>query len=521
MHPRDYGLPHDEWNEWQEDSVKWAANLEGIGILESPPGTGKTAIASAMRPTASTLGGNVISLTHTKLLQSDNYEKQYGFAPLYGMNNYPCALPNAAEGATFAQCRHRRNYNACPSKRACTYLHAIDRARLPSTTGVTLNYAYWVHAYERWNPQWLFMDEGHRLSEITINWAGITFSRWQIENYDLPSPPTILRTTGTFRPGRSPKDLLLKWLNLCAPAIAEWIAKRQSSRRSSAKLLQVIHNAEMMQLKLASTISALSGSTDWFISSTSQSVSAFPYSAAQHFSQLISTAARTVIMSATIGDFDIFSEELGLSSFSARRVGSPYASSSRPIVDLGVPILGNSAKDSAWELQADAIASAILDCPPWWAGLIHTTSKLKARELAARLAKRGLKDRLWLPPELPTNEQIVKWSIDREENPSLIAIPWGWWEGYNGLDERINIVAKTPYPYLGDPYERERQKRAPKFYRQRTAWMLIQGLGRTRRQPSDFDTDGEQNGLVAIADGSWRQVQKYIPQYIRDSIVKK
>jgi hypothetical protein len=56
---------------------------------------------------------------------------------------------------------------------------------------------------------------------------------------------------------------------------------------------------------------------------------------------------------------------------------------------------------------------------------------------------------------------------------------------------------------------------------QRTAWKLEQGLGRTRRgRREDYDIDGV-NGYVAIADGGWSRVKKYLSKGLQEAIVRE
>jgi len=60
-----------------------------------------------------------------------------------------------------------------------------------------------------------------------------------------------------------------------------------------------------------------------------------------------------------------------------------------------------------------------------------------------------------------------------------------------------------------------------KTYNWRTANILAQGLGRTRRgRPEDYDTNGEMRGFVAIADGSWKRIKKYLPGWVKEAIVE-
>ncbi|GIW60769.1 MAG: hypothetical protein KatS3mg087_1835 [Patescibacteria group bacterium] len=231
---------------------------------------------------------------------------------------------------------------------------------------------------------------------------------------------------------------------------------------------------------------------------------------------------RSLIMSATIGDFNTFAGELGISDFVSRRNKNPWPPEHRPIYDLGAPRIGRKSTPADYEEQAKLIANAIAQCDESWPGLIHVTSIEEAERLYYRLktsGKAGLNYRVFLCPRASTNEAVEAWKERKKVVPNSIMVSWMLWEGYDGVDEKINIVAKVPYPNIGDLYERERMRFDGKFFLQRTAWQFIQGLGRTRRSAEDYDVSG-QNGFVAIADGNWTRIRKYIPESILESIVK-
>jgi len=224
-------------------------------------------------------------------------------------------------------------------------------------------------------------------------------------------------------------------------------------------------------------------------------------------------------MSATIGDFDVFAQELGIQSYTGRRVPSQWGPEQRPVYVLDVPRLGYKSQKEDYDRQADAIAQAILTVPSQWSGIIHVTRKREAPLLANRLSDRGLGKRVWVPPEGSTNWAARAWEKRKRQVPGSLMIAWQFHEGFDGLDERICVSAKCPFPSLGDPYEQARQKRSGKFYLQRTAWALQQMLGRTRRgRAQDYDTRDEQHSLVLIADMNYKRVRKYLSEDFMESV---
>jgi Rad3-related DNA helicase len=151
---------------------------------------------------------------------------------------------------------------------------------------------------------------------------------------------------------------------------------------------------------------------------------------------------------------------------------------------------------------------------------------MEAGLLADRLARRGLQDRVWVPPTeqggkwLGTQEQMLAWETRKAEIPNSIMCAWQFHEGMDGLQERICIMAKVPFPNLSTEYEKQRMQYSHRFYNQRTAWKLVQALGRTRRgREQDYDTEEEMRGYVAIGDGNWTRVKRYLSEDFLEAMI--
>lgn len=334
------------------------------------------------------------------------------------------------------------------------------------------------------------------------------------------------------------------------PEAIYWLEKARDGLRDEWKALdrKTSDNAktrkrkcELLGKKLTATIDALRiCPDDWYISSGRKAQKyrreyrpAFvckPLTARHHAPSYFGfgNGGRQILMSATIGDFGSFKAELGIRESADLVVPNQYPPEVRPVYLLDCPSMGSRATDSDFEQQADLIASSILGCPNHWSGLILVTRKSEANLLAKRLGQRGLADRTWVTPGWdgeykPTDQQVIAWEQRKRKVPNSICISWSLWVGYDGLDERILIAAKVPYPTWGSKGSFDGAWRAydMKRYRWATANMLAQGLGRTRRgRDCDYDLEGEFNGFVAVADGSYRQIRKYLPGAIRDALVE-
>lgn len=529
--PRDYGLPHDELRPQQERMIDWEFSIESgeIGVLEAPPGSGKTS-----GPAALSTQKRVITLCRNKGLQSENYGNGYGFDVLFGRSNYDCVHPDNPD-ATTDECLFRdEGMHKCDHAAECHYL--LQKARVKASRKASLNYPYWLvsHWPRESSAGAIVLDEAHELSDIVLDFAGCQVLERDRDKWDLPDFPEIVGSGGMLSQSK-PTDKALAWLkashSIAARAMKRWEKSDMKLARQSEKLAN----------KLQATVHAIEMCPeDWFIKSGERvgfdrgrnvpGIICKPLTARYHFNNYFPHASSAMIlMSATIGDFDVFSKELGIREFSRLALPSVWPPNVRPVRILQAPAMGSKSDDQDYEEQALVIANAIKSCPPEWSGVIHVTRKTEARLLAQRLSRRGLAARVWVPDERwGTEEQVQQWTMYKKysaKNGSKglgqIAIVWSWSSGVNLTEERICITVKVPYPNIADEYERARMMYSGTYYLQRTAQRLEQQLGRTRRgNMENYDMDGKQQQLVAIADSNYVRIRKYLSQSFIESLVK-
>lgn len=526
--PQDYGLNHDQFRPYQKENIDWSISLPSLstGIIEAPTGSGKTSIAKALSVTTS-----VIALCRTKNLQDVNYGQKYGAQVLFGRGNYECAHPDVEYGTMCDECMYVDSSMAkCEWAGRCSYLLAKDAAM--SSPFAALNYPYWM--ISRWPRDSgvgvVVLDEAHQLSDIVLDFVGCTIQQKDLVDWGLPPFPEIRSNRGVvIKTGPDPDETALTWLRLAIMA-----ARSAYKREKVAGNKKRMKKCQSLGQKLVATFDALRDKPDdWYIKSGynartigNQTCPGFickPLTARHHFGSFFLNEHTTIPMSATIGDPTAFAEELGIEEYDMRIVPNQFKPEDRKVHVLDTPRMGYKSTPADYDEQAQVIADAILDCPGEWSGLIHVTRKKEAQLLAQRLANKGLRNRLWVMPGwdgtyTPTDEQVNAWNKRRTEVPGSICVTWALWEGYDGVDEKINIVAKVPFPFLGDEYEKERLTYSNTWYKQRTAYQLEQGCGRTRR---GFEDDyGDENGFVAIADANIGRVEKYLSKSMQEALVK-
>lgn len=521
-----YGLPHPPSRPGQAETMDWLLSLphKTTAIVGAPTGSGKTSFAAAMGAREKS-----VALVKTKSLQTENYGESYSFDVLFGKSNYDCVHEHALKGATAAECIYEGEEVECDEYHRCPYIRQRDIVR-QSARG-SLNYAYWLSA--RWprtelykyaseigGKPYLFLDEAHQLSEIVLEHASCTVGMHERLVYDLPPFPIA------YNSSPSTQAAVKAWLSQSVERLDVVVKELPEATRE-------LRIAKQLQSKLDTVLTAIShNSTDWFVRSgpgargnNEPGLVARPLTARYHFPSYFLGNWTTVAMSATIGDPTTFAEELGLSEYIYRAIPNQWPAATRPIYDLGAPAMGMKATEADYREQARVIGKAISECPREWSGLILVNSKAQAKRLMGMLMDLyipGLSARLWMPSEgMGTEAMLAAWKQFKRARRGALAITWAWWEGYDGREEKICIVAKIPFPNIGDEYEAARMQYSGTFFRQRTAWNLEQGVGRTRRGvEGDYDTPNERRGFVAIADANWTGVQKYLSPDVREAIVK-
>ena len=534
MNPTDYGLPHSDWRKGQCDTVQRYLSIErgDTLITEQPTGSGKSATAIAVASQHS-----IIALTETKALQRA-YESLYSADIVMGKANYDCIHPEY-RGRDAGDCPfNERGMNKCPMFGQCEYIIAKHKAQ--ESPKAVLNYHYYLAVRDRWPVfDYLVLDEVHLLSKLVVEYAGVTITHRQQKTWGLSDFPELKPSTGggMLTKVTDPLPVAMGWLEDTRSVLRRhWTSLKHASTERELKRKR---KCEQLGRKVGNTLDALRRCPDdWYIKSGLRgqkfgrewrpAMVVRPLTARHHAPGYFLDGHSSILMSATVGDFGTFAGELGIEKYDSLVIPNQYTAAERPVYVLDVPSMGAKASESAFEQQADEIAEAVLNCPKEWSGFVHITRKSESKLLANRLARRGLKNRVWIPPGYdgqyePTDVQMRAWETRKGKVPNSLCISWAFMTGVDGLQERINILAKCPYPVWGSggSYESAWRSYDMKRYRWATANMMAQALGRTRRgRDGDYDIDGRFAGFVAIADGSYHQVRKSLPQDLLDSLIE-
>jgi len=458
--PRELGVPHPEWRPYQYEAYQWLAEQKrgAVSILELGTGLGKSSLAAAIGHDYRT-----IVLTETKALQAQ-YHNIYNLAIVTGRQNHPCIHEDKLfPDATAEDCLFPGQMHQCPFSAGCSYL--IQKEIALAARKKTLNYHYSNLVINRkytdtgryiWERDYIFLDEAHSLSKSCVDFYSIELSPKHKAIYGLADFPYI--TSGM--PQNLQHDRALMWIDDSKALVGARVYDLQREIKTATNdterkhLIWDLRRAERIRQQLSVVARAVQSiPDDWYISSNEGGLLAKPLTSRHIFPAMFlqDLSANIVLMSATIGDFANFAEELGIEQYESRVVPSRFPPESRPILVPNCPRMSAKATEQDFEMQADVIADLINDCPGSWSGIILVTRKAESVLLKERLTRRGLGKRIWAMPGYdgvytPTDEQIQLWGLRKQKVPGSIAISWSHWTGADLLDEKICIAAKCLTP---------------------------------------------------------------------------
>jgi Rad3-related DNA helicase len=458
-----YKLPHLLDRPGQQDALDWILNSDKkYLILCAPTGFGKSPLAAAC-----SIDFRVLTLVLHKSLQDANYKQQYAFDILYGKSNYPCTEKNekAQKQASFLPRQYFTAFDCGNPECECPYQeqeqHCLQSQR------VSLNYAKALMSRkfsEQFEADFLFLDEAHNLPEITMSHVGLTID-WDNE---------FLQSNGRIQPtfeGRLNYDEAMVLFRQCARAIE----RAKPSQREDLKRWRKWKRLHQ-KIHVTNDILITGSLKDWYYD----------------------------MMSATIRPS--IAERLGLEpdEFDFYEVPNPWPVPTRLIYDLGGPAMGYE-KDENKRIkkvmkQAGIIADILRDDV---SGIIHTTSKAQARELAGILRDMTGFDFLVPTMGIGTDRQLQEW-YDLT-GPGIYCISWCFHEGVDLGNDDIIVIAKVPYASLASNYNQAKKNYDTGWYLEKTAYALQQAAGRNRRGKLEHYTNGARQ--VFIADSSWHRLK--------------
>ncbi len=487
-------------------------------ILSAPTGVGKTYIALAI---AEALDQSYI-LTGTKMLQEQYMSESSSIVNIKGRGNYPCAK-DSNFNCDAAPCHGSKAvYADCMAKQICPYVNQRNKAQ-ESQTMIT-NYMYFLyganscsigqnafltgHDEQDQDDEKVFtkrnaiiMDEAHELdshlvsySELTINLNEMRkkfnissedwdFSEDEMENNKIISEiqSAVITEIDTLK--QQLEDTIgdngaLKTISANMVNAVKSINNTIEELKKYEKGLQVYHNTD---------------SKNWLMTTNlkDREVKLSPINCHDLFNYYIQHLGyKFIFMSATIGNPDVYTEELGLDPSKVKYIetDTPFESTKSPVYGLNIGKLNYKEIDNTLPLVY-ATVEALMDRHKGEKGIIHTGNYRICTDIYANV-KPEYKDKLICKTnddKFMNNQDLIE--MHKMGDGTVLMSP----SMHTGVDlyddlSRWQIIVKLPFLSLGDPRIKLKSNLNSSWYRNKMWCDVMQASGRSTRSEEDYST---------------------------------
>ena len=201
-------------------------------------------------------------------------------------------------------------------------------------------------------------------------------------------------------------------------------------------------------------------------------------------SYFLSSSKHQIMVSATIGGRDTFTQNCGIQSHLFDVLPSTFNFDNSPIYYLSRWKMSNAYKDKNFP----KIKSAIYELCERFGdkkGIIQTHTYENAQEIYND-APEEIQSRMLLYNGSQAKQELILYHKSTD-NPTILIGPT-LAEGIDlpGDECRFIIMMKMPYPYLGDNLVKAKMELFPNWYENETAKTIIQAIGRGNRYEDDW-----------------------------------
>lgn len=470
------------WRPEQHLAIQWAKRQEApVLILEAPTGVGKSLIAATLQRVWDTKLGYVC---HFRYLQ-DQLQRDFPYAyVLKGRRNYPTAnYPDEFPRIHAGLCMRRGPSGKCPlcyddetGQHYCPYEKAKQQAL--SSDFTVLNYALFLteanYVGQFAGLPFVVLDEGDLAEASLMQFVEVNISKRMVSRYNIPAPPTKTKT-------------------------AQWVAWAEQVRQQLRTVRKNTGSRDPAELEEQAQLARLIARLDFFLDTQegaawvlcSDNLDKGPWVFRPVYvspfapDMLWAHGKRFLVMSASIINPYQFARDLGLreGQWAFLRLSSPFPVERRPIYVRPAANMTKSGEAREWPrllVGLDKLLSELDERT-----LVHTVSYGLAKYLAENSRHR---DRMVMYNDASQHGEALQRYLDRKD---AVLIAPSMSRGVDLPDDacRNIVVAKVPYPYLGDKQVSARLysgRDGSQWYAVQTARELVQATGRGMRHAGDF-----------------------------------
>jgi len=466
-------------------------------VVDAPTGSGKTLIAELVRRV---LGDRGLYVCNGKDLQ-DQFARDFNAPVLKGRSNY--LTVRGGSDTTADQCGGRI-CGLCPSKADCPYEQA--KAQAIAGNPAVLNTAYFLA--ETNGPgrmtgrDLVVMDECDTIETELKRWAEFRVSQWAVRRVGMELPKKGVHW-----------DTLTRWLLEYATTLERWAVRNKISTTDPREGRQI--NARIHTIRRMFTNSDKENWVRVYDSGDRPPALVLKPVTVDHLGDryMWKWGTNWLLMSATVIGADHMLREVGWDlPYHTVHVPMTFPVENRQVLVLPIANMTRKGYENGeWERMVRAVG-AVMDKHPDERILVHTVSYKLSNYLHERLDQ---KRTLTYGNSADRASALSKFR--QSTNGVLLASSMDRGVDLHGDECRVQIIAKLPYPNLGDPQVKERMGRegGQLWYNLQTIRSLVQMTGRAVRSADDW-------AVTYLLDkqfvANYSKYQGYLPGWWKESL---
>jgi len=467
-----------------EECVEHFHTGKRMVVLDAPTGSGKTLIGEAVRQMVAWDGRS--SYVCSSLTLQEQFAQDFPEAKvIMGRGNYPTELDpeKTAADCMGTGCDWCTTHESCPYQQAKAEAEQADIAVLNST------YQLYASNYTRSfrSRDLVVVDECDTLEGELMRFADIWIGEGHARQVKMSLPGAGVRYT-----------TLVEWLREWSQRAGQRTihVKDAASARTKRTWVGLVRNAAMVAADL-------NANSDLWVRQPHARALVMKPVTIDRFAQskLWTHGDRFLLMSATVISAGAMLKELGWREpYGEVTVPMTFPKENRRIVARGQIDMAKKNKDVSWPLMVDAVNAVMAEHPDDNI-LVHTVSY----ELAAYLHDRCRSDTHALVTYTGREERadmLDRFRAAGETGDRACLFAPSMDRGVDLPDDlcRVQVVAKVPFPYLGDRQvsARMRLPGGQVWYSVETVRRLVQMTGRAVRSKDDW-------AVTYVLDGQFKK----------------
>lgn len=453
-----------------EEYLKHNPDITDI-IVDAPTGVGKSGIAIACL--LQSFNGYLV--TANKALQNQ-YVHEFGWlSDLRGKANYKCRV-HESHTCKSAPCQNsKEGRKECKEEYGgCDY--GITKKRVLKMSNFSIMNMHTMIAYAVYVPdglsnrEILVIDEAHSLPEVISSSVGLSLPLKKLIPYGIKEIP-VFHTPSAYS----------SWLF----GVLE-VLEDEEDQELDEDGEQLVHKIKVIIAQLDSGNIALDFEIDKQNNDMVTTLKLYPIKVEQYYEEIKKIAPLRIHLSATILGYKTYCSMLGIAeeNVAILRAGSPFPKEIRPMyLSHSVGTINMSSLTHVMPKVITNIES-LMDHYQDYRGIIHGVTYNICNNIYNGLSPKH-RARILFPRM--ASEQAHCLQKHRESKNTLLLSP-SMTEGVDlkGDLSRLQILVKTPYPYLGDPILQKRKEVYSGYYEMLTATTIMQAYGRSVRNVDDW-----------------------------------